>query len=759
VHSRLLVQRIEPFRAACFQFFVDDRWNELGEFAGSAIHSGFGDRPMPVGSVFRIITKICPTTGPVVPNPTLGTAGPVFPAMYPVSQNTKSAFLTSSFLKGKLMARTSQHLHRLSRVALITLVGGITFPFLGSSALAQDNEFKRFDATSIFQELDVQSSSGQVQLVQSWWDEHVTNAMRSVQPLETDIHTLLYLAVQHSNNIKIAKRDPLIRETAIQEADSSFDWVRYLNTAWNDTSQPIGNTLTAGGTATQFNDNVFTGTGGFRRLTRYGGLLDISQQFGWQDNNSIFLTPDQQATSQFTVSYTHPLLRGRGAAYNASLVFLAEVDAEVAENEFLATLQDELLEITRSYWALYQERAVLAHQMRLFLKTRKVYQTLKARQGVDTKRTQLIVASSALENRRADLIRARTAVTNAETRLRGLINAPELANTDVSEVIPAEMPSVQLYSTDLQTEIETAVQNRPEVMAAIRQVKAGSTRLGVAEHELLPALNLVTQGFLNGLRGDSDFGGSFVDQFSDGAPSYSIGLQYELPVGNRLARARLCRRKHELAQLEDQYARALTAVQTEVDIAVRELNTSYMEIGAKSRALAAAEAEAETIEQRWLRMVDGNGSAGLNLESLIAAQERVTENEREYVNSVLTYNLAMINLKRSNGTLLGSQNVNVSKTCSNGECKSIEITKGNPNGDVASYYPTAHTMQPVEVAPSQGVEFQNLPVDPSQFQQLPPVNDGIAPVEGTFQQAPPVAPQGVIHGAQANPNPYDYFRR
>ena len=631
---------------------------------------------------------------------------------------------------------------------VIVVVGSFAVLCTSAPTNAQDNEFKRFSATSVFQELDSQQSSSQVRLVESWWDGHVTNAMRSVQPLETDIHTLLYLAVQHSNNIKIAKRDPLIRETAVLEADSNFDWVRYLNASFNDTSQPIGNTLTAGGTATVFNDNVFQATGGVRRLTRYGGLLDISQQFGWQDNNSLFLTPDQQATSQFTVSYTHPLLRGRGAAYNASLVFLASIDAEVAEHEFLGTLQDELLEVTRSYWALYLERATLAHQMRLFLKTRDVFQTLKAREGVDTQRTQLIVASSALENRRSDLIRARTAVTNAETRLRGLINAPELANTDVSEVIPAEMPSVQLYPADLQSEIQVAVQNRPEVAAAIRQVKAGSTRLGVAEHELLPALNLVTQGFLNGLRGDSDFVDSFADQFSTGSPSYSVGIQYELPVGNRLARARLCRRKHELAQLEDQYARALEAVQTEVDIAVRELNTSYQEIGAKSRALAAAEAEANTIEQRWLRMVDGNGSAGLNLESLIAAQERVTESEREYVSSVLTYNLAMVNLKRSNGTLLGSQDVHVQRNCNGGECKSIDIIKGQPNGDVA-YHNAGAAGFPVEAAPVEGLILESLPVDPSDFQPLPPGNE-IAPIEGNLQ--PPA-----VHGAQVPE--LQYFRR
>ncbi len=563
----------------------------------------------------------------------------------------------------------------------IILVSGLENSATNAQTNAQTNSFTQFDGPGIFRQLDQQASSAPQQLVTSWWDEHVTNSLRSEQPLPADIHTLLYLALQHSNNIKIAKRDPLVRETAIEEADSSFDWVRYLDAAWNDTSQPIGNSLTAGGTATQFNDNVFTATAGARRLTRYGGILDISQRFGWQDNNSIFLIPDQQATSQLTVSYTHPLLRGRGKAFNESLVFLARVDSDVAEQEFYATLQDELLEITRNYWSLYLERATLSHQMRLFLKTQEIYQTLNARQHVDTQRTQLITAASALENRRADLIRSRTAVTNAETRLRGLINAPELANTDVAELIPVQPPIVTPYEVDFQAELQTAIQNRPEIIAAVHQVKAGATRQGVAEHELLPTLNLVTQGFLNGLQGDSDFGGSFTDQFSTGRPSYSVGIQYELPVGNRLARARLSRRKHELASLRDQYARALETVQTEIDIAVRELRTSYLEIQAKSRALASAEAEANTIEQRWLRMVDGNGSSGLNLESLLRAQERTLDAEREYVSSILAYNLAMVNLKRTNGTLLQSENVSASESCQEG-CKDIHLHKSEAGSAV-----------------------------------------------------------------------------
>ena len=551
------------------------------------------------------------------------------------------------------------------------------------SSHAQDS-FRDFSATDVFRQMNVDAAASPAQLVPSWWDRHVQNSLREVQPLPADLHTILYLAIHHSNQIKIAKADPLIRETAIQEADSAFDWVRYLDASWNDTSEPVSNSLTAGGNQNRFNDQIFQATAGVRRTTRSGGQLDISQRFGWQDNNSQFFIPNDQATGRLTLSYTHPLLRGRGAAYNNAIVFLAQVDTQIANDEFLAILQDELLDITRAYWNLHLERAVLAHQLRLYLRTRKIYNTLSARQTVDTQGTQLILTASALENRRADLIRAQTTVTNSETRLRGMINANELGNTDETELIPVEPLPTYHYHTDLQNEIQVALQNRPEVRAAVQQVRAGSIRLGVAQHELLPALNLVTQSFLAGLQGDNDFGTAFTDQFSTGRPSYSLGLQYELPVGNRLAKARVCRRQHELTRLQTEYSRALQTVQTEVDIAVRELKTAHQEIIATSRALAAAESEVNTIEKRWQRMIDGNGTSSLNLESLLRAQERVTAAEREYVTSRLTYSLAMVNLKRANGTLLQSDAVAVSPTCGPDGCHDINLDKARPANSQAA---------------------------------------------------------------------------
>ena len=184
----------------------------------------------------------------------------------------------------------------------------------------------------------------------------------------------------------------------------------------------------------------------------------------------------------------------------------------------------------------------------------------------------------------------------------------------------------------------------------------------------------------------------------------------------------------------------MEAVRTEVDIAVRELRTSYLEIGARSQALAAAEAEANTIEQRWKRMVDGNGSAALNLESLLRAQERVTQTERDYLTSILTYNLAMVNLKRANGTLLNSENVNVDVGNEDG-CKSIEIDKAGPS------------VEPLPVAQASESDFfeqgyigQAVPTEAVvRPQTMGPASGEIVPATNELQPAivPNLSPTGV----------------
>lgn len=142
-----------------------------------------------------------------------------------------------------------------------------------------------------------------------------------------------------------------------------------------------------------------------------------------------------------------------------------------------------------------------------------------------------------------------------------------------------------------------------------------------------------------------------------GEPSYTVGLQYEVPVGNNVARARHRRRQLELRQLQSQLAATLETLSLEVETSVREVETAYAEMQAKYRAMQAGHAEVQYITDRYRTLPGDEASAVLFLDNLLLAQDRLAAAEFGFTVAEVTYNLSLVNLKRAEGTLLVTQQV------------------------------------------------------------------------------------------------------
>jgi len=496
----------------------------------------------------------------------------------------------------------------------------------------------------------------------AWWESQVGAPTRHASHVQVSVDQLLLSALQHSAQIKVFSDLPLIRETAITEADAAFDWTAFMESRWDDSNVPVGNTLTTGGPS-RFLDQNFSQSFGARRRNTYGGQLEVSQRLGYQSNNSVFFLPNDQGNSRLTVSYTQPLMRGAGKVYNTSLTVLAQIDTKIARDEFSRQLQSHLLEVTRAYWSLYMERATLLQKQRLLSRADEILQDLERRQSLDTVNSQVVRARAAVESRRAEILRAETAVRNAESKIRALTNDPHWGDSDACELIPSNTPFRVFTDVDMAAAMNTAMRSRPEIGQAIKQCKASCVRMNMAKNEVLPALNLILESYATGLRGDSDIGGAWTDQFSDGRPSYSAGVQYEIPIWNRAAKSRLQRRRLEVRQLQNQFRTTAETVKLEVAVAVRELRTSYQEMGAKMRSMQAAGAEVNYISERWKALGGEDRAASLMLEDLLSAQTRLADAEFGFLSSSLSYNLAQMNYKKAVGTLLQDERVQVSRNC------------------------------------------------------------------------------------------------
>jgi outer membrane protein TolC len=492
------------------------------------------------------------------------------------------------------------------------------------------------------------------------------------------VEELYQRALRHSKQIRVFSDLPLIRETGIQEAKGAFDTNTFLEGKFDHKNDPVGNTLTTGG-AERFKQDQWSFEAGAKKKFVTGTEVTLSQSYGRTDNNSIYFVPNPQSTANLSLSVVQPILKGAGVNYNRSIIRIAKLDSQVAMSEFIRQSESHLLEITRTYWALYAARVMYLQKAKLVEETGKVADELRARQQVDARKTQLFRAQSALASRRSDLIRSEAAVRNAQDRLRALTSDPELLDAPDSELIPADRLILSSSPVDARAAAEAALQNRPEITQAFLQLQAASIRENMARNEIMPELNLVLQGSLGGLSGSDT--GAYGRQYTEGGPGYGIGLVFSFPLENNIGKAHLERRRIETRQQINQIKTTIDTVLLEVKVSAREVATAWRETQAKFEAVRAFTEDLDTLQaRRPIQDLRDELQASSYLDTMLDAQDRRSDAEEEFIRAAANYQIAIVNLERAKGNLLTYSDVSVMRGKDEKNLPQLWLEKGAHNG-------------------------------------------------------------------------------
>lgn len=523
-----------------------------------------------------------------------------------------------------------------------------------------------------------------------WWRQSVLQPLRAAPRVhQVDLDALIISALAYSPRVRAVSEDVLIQETAVVEAQATFDVRAFAESKFFRKSEPIGNVLETGGPP-RLRDEDFAFSAGLRKRTPLGGSWEVSQEIGMRNSNSRFFTPEQQGNSCLVLSFDQPLLNGFGRAYNTSLIILADLDTTVAMDQTTAALEQQLTHIAEAYWELYLQRSALVQKRQHLERACAVLVELEQRRGVDALESQIVRARAAVAARQAELVRSAASVRNIEARMRALTSAPDLRSNPHAELIPQDPPETVRVEVSLPDALVTALQHRPEIDAASHEIRAASVRLKMSKNELLPALDLVLETYVMGIDTDYDIGQAWSDQFSVGEPSYSAGLVFEVPLHRRAAKARLQRRSLELRQVTEQFDETIAVLSAEVEIAVRDVTATYQEMVGKYRAMLAAQAEVDYASQRWQLMSGEDRSASLLLEDLLDAQDRLVTEEYGFALAQHLYTVSQTKLKRATGTLLQHEGVEAVRFCQGG-LPQLQFQKGPGRAAPGAALPPAET--------------------------------------------------------------------
>ncbi len=489
----------------------------------------------------------------------------------------------------------------------------------------------------------------------TWWADKIHQPqLAGRQPLETTLDEVIFMALRAAPQIQILNTQPQVQRAVRDEAAAGFDWSTFVNSTYNDISDPIGSTLTAGGTVDRFIQREWVFESGLRKRLVSGGDISIGQNFGTLDSNSTFLVPDNQANSRLVLDYRQPLLQGAGPSFNTSQIALANLDLESISGESLAQLNNYLLEVVGAYWDIYFQRAMLVQNRQSVRLAEELYRQLEKREGIDVRNDQLLRAEAAVASRRSEMIRSEYDLINAQDTLINLVLGAKSETVDEIELLPEPMMLPMGLHVETEQLVQAAIRNRPEVRSAIAQIRSSAIRKQVAANQLLPRLDAVLSSYVAGLRGNRNIGGSFTDQFSIGEPSYTVGIEFEVPIGNRAAKSRLQRSQLEAQVLHRQFERQVGDVVLEARIAGREIERLNRENENNFQGLQKAALELDLIQQRQQLNLDDGKTGSLYIEDLLASQARLTAAEIRLARSQTSQAIALVDVKRATGELLSS---------------------------------------------------------------------------------------------------------
>ena len=476
------------------------------------------------------------------------------------------------------------------------------------------------------------------------------------------LRELVQRAVANNLEVKVAGYTPAIEQTRVVEAEARFDPTFFTNLQYSQENVLGPSAQNAGVDLNQTTFRTWSGQIGVRQDLESGGRVELryepanterapNDETGGPFSSGI--DPNPFWTSELTLQVTQPLLRDFGSDVNRARIVINRNNQRVGLLEYRTELERNIFELERTHWQLVQAMRDVQIAEDLLNRTVGTGRIIWERSKHEAGRQQLSQANSSIETRRTILIRARARVRDLSDQMKRLMNDPELPVAGNVLVLPADEPLAEEVQFDEQDQINTALENRSELGQQQLRVDNAGVAADVAKNNLLPQLNLVGAVGFSGLGGN--YKESVEQQWEFDAIDYTIGLQLEIPIGNRAARAIWKRAQLQRLQAIDQYRALVDEVALNVRTALRQVQTTYDEIYGSRRARLAAADALNAIEERERAEAQGLTPEFVNRK--LDLQAELAQNESREAEAMSNYMIAISDLERAKGTLLRYNNI------------------------------------------------------------------------------------------------------
>jgi outer membrane protein TolC len=412
---------------------------------------------------------------------------------------------------------------------------------------------------------------------------------------------------------------------------------------------------------------------GYSQAFATGTTVSFEFNNNRQATNSPFFNLSPALNSMYRFSFQQQLLSGFGFGPNLRYLRIAKNNKKISDIAFKGQVIATIAQIENIYWDLVSasEQAKVNEQSLAFaqqsFENAKKQLQLQSIPAMDVMRDEAEVSK-----RDQDLTVARTNLQLQELLIKNAL-AKTLDDPALEAVTVAPTDNLQLVQPPpAQTVAELiaeALRDRPELAESDIDLLSRQITRKAAKNALLPSATLV--GFYggSGLAGPlnrafnipgeadtssvpTDFSGALQNAFNNTAPDYYIGINVNIPIRNRVAKADQYRSEIEYRQAQLRREELRKQIRIEVRNAEYALEQAAARVAAarKTRDLAQRTFEITQKEQTL--------GAGSTFQTM-TGQRDLALSELDLVTAMTVYEKAKVELDRATASTLEHNGITI----------------------------------------------------------------------------------------------------
>jgi outer membrane protein TolC len=255
------------------------------------------------------------------------------------------------------------------------------------------------------------------------------------------------------------------------------------------------------------------------------------------------------------------------------------------------------------------------------------------------------------ERLQAVILAARTIKDN-ENALK-LVISQNVQEFRGESLVPVDYPDVRPVETDVDHSISTALQLRPDYVAALQTVERQNIQVKFNHNQLWPEIDLSGSYGWNG--GANNFGDLVSSEATRNYSVWSAGVSVTFPLGNRAARGTYNQSRLQADQLLLQLKQLEQQTIVNVDNAVGHVRTNYESVQA---ARAATRLAYESYEAEKTKL-----QAGTSTPVLVLQQESALADARSaQIRAEASYSESLVALAQAEGTTLQRHHIQLNES-------------------------------------------------------------------------------------------------